>query len=533
MKKAYIYLILTLLFIIPVLAQVPCSTDDDCIYTYGSGSYCDTAAGTCVFPEPITPSPALQPTLPSTHPASSGTATIASLQLQLNTLQASFEELRTRIETLEADDVQIQSKLTQIESNMRTLSVTLENIRSTEINAVSTGLAGLQKDINVTSTQVNAIQQDIKTEVRSQILTYILVIILILAVCGGIIYYLYSGKWQRPKLTKEALAYITERVREGKKYSHIKEKLIQAGWPEKEIEWAYKEVMRHNYNKFLGKQLVKPASASSITAAAPKVSAAALPDNRTKIIVIIGISIILILGVLFALSRTSGQAIYFEKLVGGSTNATSGEVTYTVQCTPPHILNPERVGCCLDNNNNTVCDNLENVTQTNETLAVGIACRDNRQCGNNLCINGKCAALTSIYQTPIGGSGCSKVCNAYALTVSTSDRESYTLRPREGSYTAAGALDWTILAAPNHCIEESVVIPIEITRKKTREVINTKVITLANHQTSQAITHPYAPGLAFTLKIDDTYELCAANENDLRIEMEKQRQLRSLIEVKS
>ncbi|MEK6845112.1 MAG: hypothetical protein AABY26_00015, partial [Nanoarchaeota archaeon] len=193
---------------------------------------------------------------------------------------------------------------------------------------------------------------------------------------------------------------------------------------------------------------------------------------------------------------------------------------------------PEKTSCCLDNNTNALCDDREISSGQEIALVEGKKCRDNKQCGNNLCLNQQCTALSSIYSQPLGSGACSKVCNFYVVDILTSDGETYTLKPKEGSYTAAGALDWNILSAPDHCLEESAIVPIKITRKKPGKIINEEVISLSQGQSSKALTHLYVPNLMFTLKAKRVYELCGVDANDLRTLMEKHSVLETALKVK-
>ncbi|MFA6461884.1 MAG: hypothetical protein WCV90_06475 [Candidatus Woesearchaeota archaeon] len=322
---------------------------------------------------------------------------------------------------------------------------------------------------------------------------------------------------EKKTINPEIGAYIRDNLRLGRRYSHITQKLMEAGWLKEEINQAYHEVLGGN-----SVQQPKVRNTYSSNRQPPNI-------QRNKVLVIVGVSILLVIGVLLLLNGTIGNAIYFDKLIGGSKNATSGEVTYTVQCTPPHILNPEQNGCCLDENQNGKCDQEDKEAVVNQTDLTR-PCLDHRQCGQLKCINGKCSDLTGLYQRPL--SSCTKVCNFYNVDVLTSDNELYSVKPGEGSYTGAGALDWTILSAPDHCVEEPAIIPIEISRRKTGMTLNTEIITLGLVQTSKAMTHPYVPQLSFTLTVRDIYELCAPSQGELQFLLQKQKALETALKAK-
>lgn len=322
----------------------------------------------------------------------------------------------------------------------------------------------------------------------------------------------YSGE-----VPQQVVDYITNNIKKGKKFPQIKEELLRARWTEEEIKWAYKETTRQNYNKYLQQSGAAPRAPSNA--------------QRNKVIAIVAVSLfILIIATLF-LGKTFGFAIYFDKLIGGEVGGTAGEITYALECTPPHILTPEETACCLDLNKNQKCDTIEqHENETVEKVTKSEKCIDYRQCRPDYCIDSKCGSLYSLYKKPL--SGCYKVCNYYHMDIKTSDGEEYALRPKQGSYTGAGAIEWTVLSMPNHCIEESAVVPIQIVRKKPGKILSTEIITLQERETSAVLTNPFAPGLKFTLYVDKIYEVCAEDEMQLGLLIEKNQLLKPAIEVK-
>ncbi|MBI4980147.1 hypothetical protein HZC30_01150 [Candidatus Woesearchaeota archaeon] len=518
MKNKLVLWLLVVVLVIStfVIAQepFPCGTDEDCIYNVDNESYCDPTSLLCVPPPPeIPPEESLYaPPAPAIE-----TSAITSLQLQIDTLQISLDELSSQINLLGSDT---NYKLADIEAKLQSLSDKLNALKSKDIPTFNTGLAMLQQDVNETSAELSSVQEELD---RKGFVLYSFLVVVLLMVLGGVVYYLWykTGESKEVALPRSSYAYITKMIKQGKKFPHIKTELIKAGWSDEEIEQAYKETTKHNYQRFL--QRSQPGTAAKISASPssfshPKTSSF---NPQIKAVAIAVVCLILLGGGILLLGNTVGKAIYFQKLIGGSTTKTAGEITYTVECTPPHRLNPEQNGCCLDVNNNAQCDNLENLPAPNITgPTAGTKCLDHQQCGADKCINNLCTPPT--YYTKSLGS-CSKVCNYYSVEVITSDGERYNLRPGEGSYTAAGALDWTIMKAPNHCIEESVVVPIEISRKKTGgKIINTELITLGKGETSATLKHAFVPKLGFTLKVNWVSELCAPNEAELKASMIKQ-----------
>ncbi len=523
-KKTVTWLLLVVLVIVvSAFAQEEtfCETDEDCLFSLGEGSYCDPNTNLCIPPLDLPPEeipigPETTISLSEGPLPSADTSAITSLQLQIDALQTSIDELSAGVNSLESD---AGNRLANLESKLQSLSEKLDALKSKDMPKFNTGLAALQKDVNETSEELSSVQEELD---RKGFILYTFLVLVLLGVLAGVVYYLwyYTGGQSQVTTSYNSYAYITKSIKQGKKFPQIKKELLNAGWSDAEIEQAYKETIKQNYQHFLQKsqqgvtaktapqEQKKPHQLSQH----PKSSSPA-SSNQVKAIAIALVSLVLIGGGILFLGDNVGQAIHFEKLVGGSTNKTSGEVTYSVECTPPHILNPERNSCCLDANNNTLCDNLEKTSNVT-SLAAGKKCHDHQQCGTNKCINNICTPPT-YYSTPLDS--CSKVCNYYSLDVLTSDGETYTIRPGEGSYTAAGALDWTVMKTPNHCIEESVIVPIEIGRKKTGgKIINTEIITLSKGGTSATLKHAFVPKLAFTLTLDKVNELCAPGEAELK-----------------
>lgn len=544
--KIEVGVVIALLFVILIslvsAQEYPCVTDEDCPYIEGENSYCDLDSGLCVIPEAtVTPTTSSEVFIPpaSSPPFVTADNAFTNLQLQIDTLRSDLDTLSVQVEN---GDSQTQAQLQSLEATLKTLSIKIDELKKKDLGKFSTGLAGMQEGLKNATEEVGSLKSKAS---QAQFLSYFILLVVIASGGAGVAYYLKRLEKLRGKtatgtsLTKESYHYINKLIKNGKKFPQIKEKLAAAGWSEEEIEKAYQATTRHNYRKYLqGHSSAEGTTVSTIGAGASyhsssRRSTGGAEQNKVKAIAIAGVSLILIIGVLFLLRGTTGKAIHFERLVDGSVNATSGELTYTVECTPPHMLTPEKTSCCLDNNTNALCDDREISSEQNKiALEEGKKCRDNKQCGNNLCLNQQCTALSSIYHQPLGSGACSKVCNFYVVEILTSDGETYTVKPKEGSYTAAGALDWTILSAPDHCLEESAIVPIKITRKKPGKIINEEIISLGQGQSSKALTHPYVPNLMFTLKVKKAYELCGVDANDLRTIMEKQSALETALRVK-
>jgi hypothetical protein len=494
MRKVLVCLLLVVCLSVIASAQdeLSCLNDEDCLYLVGEGSVCDPETFLCTFS--ITPILYQQET-----------TEIQSPKLQ---------EISNKVSQLENQHQQLSSKLDS-------LVVQVEQIKKQELPKFNTGLASLQQEVQNTSEQVSNLQQDVSQK-SSRWPLYVLIFLIIIGAFGAIIYFLRPNfnfiTTAQKEVPDEIHQYITQNIKKGKKFPQIRQELLKAGWKDEEIKWAYKESTRKNYLNFMHKKNVSQTK-----------SPTSLDQNKAKILTIVGITLFILIIALFALSKSSGFAIYTQKLISGSTNNSVGEVSYGLECTSPHILNPQQTSCCLDLNNNNICDFIDAQNKVS-ILSVGDKCVDNRQCGENLCINRICQPLTSIHQKPL--SSCSKVCNFYSLDLSTSDKELYTLRPKQGSYTGAGSLEWTVLSTPNYCIEETPVILIQLTKKNPGKILNTEIITLREGETSKAIKHPFVKSLAFSITMVEIYQVCEPTEAELQQTLNKYNLQRSVMQVK-
>jgi hypothetical protein len=412
-------------------------------------------------------------------------STITQLQQQLNTIQQSNSNLKTETTT------QIQQINNQLSSEINNI----ENSLKTDLNKALTGQATLQSDLNETKTSLQEVEEYVQDRKKIMtILTTVFLILLVIAVTLGTIYYINRKGKFRSALPKDVTDYITKEIQGGKKYPQIKADLIRIGWDEEDVKWAYRETIKNNYKSYLKKKSLSKVNAKVSSTNQKKKS----PDKK-KILIISFVTIFIIIMMVLILNTTVGEAIFYEKTVGGESNGTSGVVGYTFECTPPHILTSSKDGCCLDRDNNAVCDNVDgrNVAK----LGSGAACFDNQQCINDeYCIEGACQTLNSLY-TSTGD--CSKKCDVYAAKIVTSDSEIYNVAPNKGSYTAAGALEWKLLPTPQHCKGEEPVLAINIIRKDLT-VINENVIALKQNEMSDILD----PEIAFTISVERIFQSC-------------------------
>ncbi len=141
-----------------------------------------------------------------------------------------------------------------------------------------------------------------------------------------------------------------------------------------------------------------------------------------------------------------------------------------------------------------------------EPEEVDLSCTHNENCTQGkLCIEGKCQVLADFYKTE---EGCKK-CNFKDIEILTSDGETYTLSRGRGSYTAAGALDWTILTGPDYCQGEEIIVPVKILKRNYGQIFSDEVIMLNVGETSKVIKHPFVKRIAFTLTVESVNEVCS------------------------
>ena len=510
MKKIVVLvLVLAVIFAISSSADVDtgfsCSLGCESLSQNGESYYCNQDTQTCFLLE--TP---IEPAAPNTTAATAAAPPVltteekvATLEQNIASLQQSLAEVNLGISLSSQDISEIKNQLAGLQAELATLKGSIQNDLNTQTNSLATGLAGLQEGINKTQQALETINE---RQSLTRFLTITFLILVIAGVGGGMYYYVNRGK---KTIGPEALNYINNRIKQGKKLPQIRQELRKAGWTDNEIEKAYHETAQQNYRQYKSVQPAERADASAqaeprpVSRTSVQASASNLPYDSKKMIIIAVISILVITGALLALRASTGQAIFFKKFIGGQENGTSGENTYKVECTPPHLLNPTEDACCLDSDNSGVCDTTE---LQGAGLDAGGECNDNRECKLGLyCIANKCTTLQSLYT---GEGDCTKLCNYYAIKMLTSDGEKYDLKPKQGSYTGAGALEWKILEMPPYCKGETAIVPINIIKKQTGKKISEEVILLHEGEKSPVLTHPTIPQIAFTLTTDKVFESC-------------------------
>lgn len=135
-----------------------------------------------------------------------------------------------------------------------------------------------------------------------------------------------------------------------------------------------------------------------------------------------------------------------------------------------------------------------------------LVCTHNINCtSGKMCIEGNCQVLEDLYVTE----DCSVKCKVSKVKLSTNEGESYELPPGKGDYSAAGALDWTIVSVPKYCQGEEVQVPIKVLKRNYDLVYSDEVVLIKEGQKSKVIKHPLIKSIAFVLEVTDVVESCS------------------------
>ncbi len=532
MKKSSLCLVFGIVFLLLTVSsladfdtQVHCADtgdppDYDCAGYFSEMEgiyYCNKLIGNCFLnetvAEPSLVSDQVEPEKVNEVEALTIEQKVAALEEDLKNLQNTLATATSGISLSNTEIASLKTELASLKSNFASLKNDFQqgiDSVGSQTNSLATGLSSLQTEIEETQTTLDAVQETLN---QRKTITWVLIIsAVVFLVAGGVIYYITRKK--TGALDPEIVNYITKHIKQGEKYAKLKKELLKAGWGEEEIKWAYQETAKHNYEKFKanaprpflaeGEKKAEEVKAADFTITestepTEKIKPGITQDSK-KIISIAVVSVLLIIGVIFLLQGTIGKAIFFQG---------SFEQTKPFICTPPHIVTEG--GCCLDVNNNTICDTTEGYDAEKAGVSAEV-CDDHRECvANEFCIDSKCMIYdeTSLYNvTNCPGTSC----NIKAIQILTSDGESYKVHGRQGSYAAAGALAWIVRPIPNYCGGKNIAVPIEIVKKdlvcydqqekvvscgqkdlvvKTRsEIVSKEIITLKAGQTSKKLIHP-------------------------------------------
>ena len=497
MGKNNLLIVLVLLLLVSTFStiadydtQIVCQSDQECLAQAFEGEemYCDIVEGTCFL---VTE----EQTVVSNN-ETDNFLELTPLEEEILLLEEDVSKAREEIISLKSDISSVKTDVNRLKNSISTLQRNVDEVETrldSELNIVALGISGLEENLNITESSLNQIQETLKKQASNRKLSIIFFIIFVLGAGSIVFHYLNrKGMGSRSKVSN-VHSYVNNQIKGGLKEAQIKQNLLNAGWSKQDVDKVYQEVTEKNYKKYLKKRGQPQTKTKQTTK----------NYDRNKILAIAGVSILLILGVFFILSGVVGKAIFTDLHIDNE----SKRVSYSVECTSPHIPTPEGDSCCLDENTNGICDVTEARSQGLEQVGQGEDCTDNLQCGSNeYCIGGTCGTLAGLYQ---GSDNCARMCNYHSLNLSTSDGEVYRVQPGSGSYTAAGALEWKIKQAPDHCIGEDAVVPISIIKKDTGRIINEAVITLRENQESAVITHPNFPQVSFSIRMGKIFETCS------------------------
>lgn len=126
---------------------------------------------------------------------------------------------------------------------------------------------------------------------------------------------------------------------------------------------------------------------------------------------------------------------------------------------------------------------------------------------NEHCIQGVCGTTSKIYDTE---GDCESKCNFNNVVVITSDGDELTLSRGQGSYTAAGAVEWKLLSSSDYCLGENPTpVAIQLIKKNLGQILSKEVIVLDVGEVSDSILHPTIASIDFTLEVQSIDESCS------------------------
>ena len=160
-----------------------------------------------------------------------------------------------------------------------------------------------------------------------------------------------------------------------------------------------------------------------------------------------------------------------------------------------------------EQNVETVVAEEELIVEEVEIVIEKVACDFSDDCEwNEYCIEGFCGKTSDIYN--IDGD-CDSKCNFNNVQVTTSDGDELALSRGQGSYTAAGAVEWKLLSSANYCLgDDPTPVAVELIKKNYGEIIEKEVVVLEVGEESDSITHPDIAHIDFTLEVISIDETC-------------------------
>lgn len=257
---------------------------------------------------------------PATVPPVISSTDLDALRTQISAVNQKVQQEETTLSQVKQELSTVQSAITSVQNNIFQLQAqqkALEQELRGQLRTVATGLAGLQQDVVSTQDEVTTLEASVEaTPSLGTIIWYVLLVIGSLAFAGGVLYLTLKARNPRSTVSQEIIQYITRHIKAGKKFPHIRQQLVQAGWSAEEIQWAYEETTRHNYRKFATQQnTVSPEtrSSSEMRPSSRNIGTSRQSSDQSKVIAASVVALFLVLG-LFFLIRTAvvGQAIHFQ-----------------------------------------------------------------------------------------------------------------------------------------------------------------------------------------------------------------------------
>ncbi len=492
-----------------------CKTDIQCdflnsVKTPNNVYYCNLTTGKCALKTAKTDTTpkATTNTTTTTTPAPKPVVVVSqdtsTLKKDITSVKGSVTSLQSDIQKAKTDLSFIKNNIQNIDLQVNSLQKQLDGVKGDvdkKLNTVSTGLAGLQQNVDSAKSDLDDLEKSV--DKQGGMTTFIFVLI-ILGVIGAIVFFVMR---KRKGAHGQLSDYITHHTKQGKKLHEIRGDLKNAGWSHGEINSAYRQTSKRNYQQYLQNKTPQTRARGAQMARASAQAAMAKPANapdsksKQKVFAIVAVSLVLVIGALLLVKGTVGQAINLGQSVVEETR----ELTYDIECTGNHTKSAEGI-CCLDLNQNDKCDDLEAYEKKqNETKSDASTCTDHLECTTGKkCINNKCQVLADLYKKE---GVCGKQCNFYSVEISTSDKETYFRKPNQGSYTGAGSMAWTVLSVPTYC-QGKTLIPIEVEDFKNSKLIRKRIYALKKFEESEKIIHQDFSNVNLKLKIENTFEQC-------------------------
>lgn len=353
--KCLVFVLLFVLLAFPSLADqdtgVTCQNEPacrgTCVINYNrpeTDCYCSAETRTCFLKGDVSAAPMVQQPAPQTTPSHGQTvptpgAAVAptaaipapipvqeqvefiNLQQRIGFVESQATTVQERLAVIESAVNALQEQITQLSTGFQQLQTGAQNLQFQQekdslelggrIQTVSTGLAGLQENLESTQTDLTTLEEDLAKNKKLTTITSTIFYTLLVVVAALITYY-YLQRKKAGELSPEAIRYITAQIKHGKKYAHIRDYLKTAGWSEEDIAVAYKETMRQNYQQYLEHQPTGTMAGSPVSPLASARSSSAPVTNARKTAIIAGVSLLVVVGLFFIFQGvTTGKAIHF------------------------------------------------------------------------------------------------------------------------------------------------------------------------------------------------------------------------------